>query len=246
MANSKRGRSLLSNRTCNIAGVRERNDNTKNCRNNTGKRVSKYIRAIAFISLIGSQTPVLANTTVASPSSNSSGVVNNNATQIIPSSGTVMRYSQGIQCTTPSLTLSPYIVDSHSYQLPRETVTRTPIYSDSGEVLYHSEIPRFEKQNFSVNWGASLQLSIPLGKGVDLCHQAVKTNIKNQELLFKKTSLEVSLHRLKICAEQLKLGVRYRPGSPSAVTCEDIEVVISPNQVLPHTHKITPVSSSSK
>ena len=173
-------------------------------------------------------------------------MVNNNATQIIPSSGTVMRYSQGIQCTTPSLTLSPYIVDSHSYQLPRETVTRTPIYSDSGEVLYHSEIPRFEKQNFSVNWGASLQLSIPLGKGVDLCHQAVKTNIKNQELLFKKTSLEVSLHRLKICAEQLKLGVRFRPGSPSAVTCEDIEVIIKPNQVVPHKHEITPLSSSSK
>ena len=246
MANSKRGSPILSNRTCNIAGVRERNDNTKDCRNNTGKRVGQYIRAIAFISLIGSQTPVIGSTTVASPSSNSSGVVNNNATQIIPSSGTVMRYSQGIQCTTPSLTLSPYIVDSHSYQLPRETVTRTPIYSDSGEVLYHSEIPRFEKENFSVNWGASLQLSIPLGKGVDLCHQAVKTNIKNQELLFKKTSLEVSLHRLKICSEQIKLGVRFRPGSPSAVTCEDIEVVISPNQVLPHTHKITPVSSSSK
>ncbi len=244
MANSKRRRSLLSNRTCNFTRIRERNNNTKDCRNNTGKRVSIYFWSI--ILLLITPLKAVANTTVASPSSNSSGVVNNNATQIIPSSGTVMRYSQGIQCTTPSLTLSPYIVDSHSYQLPRETVTRTPIYSDSGEVLYHSEIPRFEKQNFSVNWGASLQLSIPLGKGVDLCHQAVKTNIKNQELLFKKTSLEVSLHRLKICAEQLKLGVRFRPGSPSAVTCEDIEVIIKPNQVVPHKHEITPLSSSSK
>ena len=157
-----------------------------------------------------------------------------------------MRYSQGIQCTTPSLTLSPYVVDSHSYQLPRETVTRTPIYDDdTGDIKYYSEHPRFEKENISLNWGASLQLSIPLGRGVDLCHQAVKTNIKNQELLYKKTSLEVSLHRLKICAEQIKLGVRFRPGSPSAVTCEDIEVMVKPNQVLPHTHKITPLSSSS-
>ena len=149
-----------------------------------------------------------------------------------------MRYSQGIQCTTPSISFSPYVVNSHSYQLPRETVTRTPIYSDEGEVLYHSELPRFEKENFSLNWGASLQFSIPLGRGVDLCHQAVETNIKNQELLYTKTSLEVSLHRLKICAEQLKLGVRFRPGSPSAVTCEDIEVTVLPNQVLPHTHSI--------
>lgn len=175
---------------------------------------------------------------MASPSSNSSGVVNNNATQIIPSSGTVMRYSQGIQCTTPSVSFSPYVVNSHSFARPKSTVTRTPIYSDEGEVLYHSEIPRFEKDNFSLNWGASLQFSIPLGRGVDLCHQAVETNIKNQELLYTKTSLEVSLHRLKICAEQLKLGVRFRPGSPSAVTCEDIEVTVLPNQVLPHKHEI--------
>ena len=156
-----------------------------------------------------------------------------------------MRYSQGIQCTTPNISFSPYVVNSHSFSRPKETVTRTPIYDeDSGTVLYYSEIPRFEKDNYALNWGASLQFTIPIGKGVDLCHQAVNVNIKNQELLYKKTSLEVSLHRLKICAEQIKLGVRYRPGSPSAVTCEDIEVVIKPNQVLPHTHKIIPSSSS--
>ena len=247
MANSKRGSPILSNRTCNCTRIREHNNNHKNSRNNTSFRVSQYIRSIAFILLIGGQTPVIGSTTVSSPQSSSQGIVNNNATQILPSSGTVMRYSQGIQCTTPSLTLSPYVVDSHSYQLPRETVTRTPIYDDdTGEIKYYSELPRFEKENFSLNWGASLQLSIPLGRGVDLCHQAVKTNIKNQELLYKKTSLEVSLHRLKICAEQIKLGVRFTPGSPSAVTCEDIEVMVKPNQVLPHTHKITPLSSSSK
>ncbi len=245
MANSKRGSPLLSNRTCNFPGIRERNDYSKASGNYPSKRVSEYFWSVIIL-LIGSQTPVIANTTVASPSSNSSGVVNNNATQIIPSSGTVMRYSQGIQCTTPSVSFSPYVVNSHSFARPKETVTRTPIYSDSGEVLYHSEIPRFEKDNYALNWGASLQFSIPLGQGVDLCHQAVKTNIKNQELLFKKTSLEVSLHRLKICAEQIKLGVRFTPGSPSAVTCEDIEVVVKPNQVIPHNHKITPLSSSSK
>lgn len=176
---------------------------------------------------------------MASPSSNSSGVVNNNATQIIPSPGSTMRYSQGIQCVTPSLTLSPYVVNSHSYQLPKKDITRTPIYDDdTGAIKYYSEIPRFEKDNFSLNWGASLQFNVPLGRGVDLCHKAAETNIKNQELLYTKTSLEVSLHRLKICAEQLKLGVRFRPGSPSAVTCEDIEVTVKPSQVLPHKHEI--------
>jgi len=239
MANSKRGSPIFPYRTCHFSRVGVNCERNSYCRDNTGIRVNKYIRTIAYILLLITPTKALANsTTVSSPQSSSQGIVNNNATQIIPSSGTVMRYSQGIQCTTPSISFSPYVVNSHSYQLPRETVTRTPIYSDEGEVLYHSELPRFEKENFSLNWGASLQFSIPLGRGVDLCHQAVETNIKNQELLYTKTSLEVSLHRLKICAEQLKLGVRFRPGSPSAVTCEDIEVTVLPNQVLPHTHSI--------
>jgi len=245
MANSKRGSPILSNRTCNSTRVRERDHGYQAGRNYSGQRVSVNFWSVIIL-LIGGQTPVIANTTVASPSSNSSGVVNNNATQIVPNSGSVMRYSQGIQCTTPNISLSPYVVNSHSFARPKESITRTPIYNeDTGAVKYYSEIPRFEKDNYALNWGASLQFTIPIGRGVDLCHQAVKTNIKNQELLYKKTSLEVSLHRLKICAEQIKLGVRFRPGSASAVTCEDIEVIIPPNQVLPHTHKITPVSSSS-
>ena len=245
MANSKRGSPIFFNRACNSARIREHNNNYKNSRNDTSFGVSQCLRSIAFILLIGGQTPVIANTTVASPSSNSSGVVNNNATQIIPSSGVTNRFSQGIQCVSPNVSFSPYVVNSHSFARPKETITRTPIYDeDTGNVLYYSEIPRFEKDNYALNWGASLQFNIPLGKGVDLCHQAVKTNIKNQELLYRKTSLEVSLHRLKICAEQIKLGVRFRPGSSSSVTCEDIEVVIPPNQVLPHTHKIIPSSSS--
>ena len=155
------------------------------------------------------------------------------------------RYSQGIQCVGPSVTFSPFVTDSHSFALPRKEITRTPIYNeDTGAIKYYSEIPRFEKENFALHYGASLQFTIPLGKGIDLCHQAVKTNIRNQELIYKKTALEIALHRLKICSEQLKLGVRFRPGSPSAITCEDIEVVVPPNQVIPHVHPISSPSSS--
>ena len=240
MGNSQRGRPIFSNRTCNFTRIREYNNCLSYCRDNTNKRINKYLRSVAIILLIGGQTPVIANTTVASPSSNSSGVVNNNATQIVPGAWPVSRYSQGIQCVSPSVTFSPYLVDSHSFARPRETMTRTPIYDDdTGDVKYYSEIPRFEKDNYSFNWGASLQFNIPIGKGVDLCHRAVKMNIQNQELLYKKSTLEISLHRLKVCAEQFRLGVRYRPGSPSAVTCEDIEIYPRPGVVEPHTHKIT-------
>jgi len=240
MGNSQRGRPLQSYRTCNFSRSGVNCKRISHCRNNATERVNKHFRALAIVLLIGGQTPVIANTTVASPSSNSSGVVNNNATQIVPGAWPVSRYSMGIQCVSPSVTFSPYLVDSHSFARPRETVTRTPIYDDdTGDIKYYSEIPRFEKDNYSFNWGASLQFNIPIGKGVDLCHQAVRTNIKNQELLYKKTTLEVSLHRLKVCASQYRLGVRFTPGSPSAVTCEDIELYPVPGVIEPHTHKIT-------
>jgi len=240
MADRKRGSPLQSHRACKLARSRVDCKRLSNCRDNTDQRVNKFVRTLAILLLIGGQTPVIANTTVASPSSNSSGVVNNNATQIVPGAWPVSRYSQGIQCVSPSLTLSPYLIDSHSFARPKETMTRTPIYDDeTGEIIYYSELPRFEKDNYSFNWGASLQLNIPLGKGVDLCHRAVKMNIQNQELLYKKTALEISLHRLKVCAEQYRLGVRYIPGSPSAVTCENIELYPVPGMIEPHTHKIT-------
>ena len=41
-----------------------------------------------------------------------------------------------------------------------------------------------------------------------------------------------------MCSKQAKLGVTFKPNTPSAVTCEDIVVNIPPNQVIPHTHKI--------
>ena len=59
-----------------------------------------------------------------------------------------------------------------------------------------------------------------------------------QQLLIKKTKMEISLHRLQICSEQAKLGVTFKPNTPSAITCEDIVVNITPNQVIPHTHKL--------
>ena len=68
---------------------------------------------------------VLANTTVASPSSNAQGVVNNNATMITPSSMPSFRMSQGIVCASPSLTITPYVTDSWSFGRPIESVSYT-------------------------------------------------------------------------------------------------------------------------
>jgi len=179
----------------------------------------------------------MANTTVASPSSNAQGTVNNNATMIAPQSTPQFRMSQGIVCSSPSLTITPYVTDAWSFNRPKEYVTRQNIYDeDTGAIKYVQETPRFEKDNYNLNYGISAQISIPLGKAPDLCLRATEMNIKNQELLYKKTSMELALFRLKVCAEQAKLGVTFT--GKYAEICEGIKVTVPPNQVIPHKHEI--------
>ena len=47
--------------------------------------------------------------------------------------------------------------------------------------------------------------------------------------------MEISLYRLEMCGSKHgeRLGVTFKPNTPSAVTCEDIVVNIPPNQVIP-------------
>ena len=149
------------------------------------------------------------------------------------------RMSQGIVSASPSLTITPYVTDSWSFARPKEYITRTPIYDEeTGEILYYSEIPRFEKDTFNLNYGISAQLNIPLGKSPALCHEATMVNIEAQKLLIKKTKMEISLYRLEQCAAQARLGVSFKPNTPSAATCDDIVYNILPNQVIPHTHEL--------
>ena len=236
MVNHKQWSSLFSTRNTYNTGIRYDNNHNSSNKHKHNHRNYNYIWTIA---LILCPVRVLANTTVASPSSNAQGVVNNNATMITPSSMPSFRMSQGIVCASPSLTITPYVTDSWSFALPRETITRTPIYDEeTGDVIYYSEIPRFEKDTFNLNYGVSAQLNIPLGKSPALCHEATAVNIEAQRLLIKKTKMEISLYRLEMCSKMAKLGATYKSGTPSAVTCEDIVYSIPPNQVIPHTHKL--------
>ena len=156
---------------------------------------------------------------------------------IAPSSHPQNRYSQGIVCTSPSLTITPYLTDAWSFNRPIETVTKQPIYDeDTGAIKYIQETPRFEKDNYNLNYGISMQFNIPLGNGGKLCKKAAAVNIEAQELLIKKTKLEMALYRLEVCGKQAKLGVVLT--GEHAVTCKDVKLIPIPNQVLPHTHKI--------
>ena len=234
MENSKRWAKLFTGRISTRCWSFKRNYNKSNNYNYYNHRNNLCLWAII---LFLSPAKVLANTTVASPSSNAQGVVNNNATMITPSSLPQNRYSQGIVCTSPSLTITPYLTDAWSFNRPIETVTKQPIYDeDTGAIKYIQETPRFEKDNYNLNYGISMQFNIPLGNGGELCKKAAAVNIEAQELLIKKTKLEMALYRLEVCGKQAKLGVVLT--GEHAVTCKDVKLIPLPNQVLPHTHKI--------
>jgi len=212
----------------------KRHHNKSNNNNFNNNRNYKYLWAII---LLFCPVKVFANTTVASPQSNAQGVVNNNATQILPSGLPQNRYSQGIVCTSPSLTITPYLTDAWSFNRPTEQFTYQDIYDeDTGAVKYTTKTPRFEKDNYNLNYGISMQFNIPLGKGGELCQKAARVNIEAQELLISKTKMEMELYRLKICGEQARLGVVFV--DKYQVNCDGIKLITMPNQVLPHTHKL--------
>ena len=221
----------------NFARVRHYNKNRSHYKYHYNNHGRNYLWSVILVILCPAR--VLANTTVASPSSNAQGTVNNNATMIAPQSNPQFRMSQGIVCSSPSLTITPFLTDSWSFNRPMETVTRQNIYDeDTGAIKYVQETPRFEKDNYNLNYGISAQFSIPLGKSPALCHKATEINIKNQQILYKKTELEVALFRLKVCGEQAKLGVQFT--GKFASICEGIAVTVPPGQVIPHSHSLKP------
>jgi len=235
MADSNRRISIQPTRNNNFSRVGHDNNYKSHHKYHNNRNRRSYIWAIALF-LIPIK-PVIASTTVASPSSNAQGVVNNNATMITPQSTPQFRMSQGIVCSSPSLTITPYVTDAWSFNRPIEYVTRQNIYDeDTGEVKYVQETPRFEKDNYNLNYGISAQISIPLGKAPELCLKATEVNIKNQELLYQKQKLEIALFRLRVCGEQANLGVTFT--GKYAEICEGIKVTVPPNQVIPHTHDI--------
>ena len=234
MEDRKRISTIFSGRKYYFSRDRHDNSNRSHHKHNYNYHCRNYLWAIA---LILCPTKVLANTTVASPSSNAQGTVNNNATMIAPQSTPQFRMSQGIVCSSPSLTITPYVTDAWSFNRPIEYVTRQNIYDeDTGQIKYVQETPRFEKDNYNLNYGISAQISIPLGKAPDLCLRATQVNIKNQELLYQKQMLELAMFRLKVCGEQANLGVTFT--GKYATICEGIKVTVPPSQVIPHTHKL--------
>jgi hypothetical protein len=194
-------------------------------------------------------SPVYASNTISSPSASSSGTVINNGYQTINGNFPTHRFSNGIQCQLPTLAITPFVTKGENFSLPRSTVSRTNIYdsakdSDTGQllnpgnILYVAEQERLDQTVYNLNYGITASFQIPLGGGGfnKECLQAAQTYRRYQEFMLDAKKLEVNLNRLKICAEQLKLGVKYV--GEDAVSCRNVVLTTVPNQVIPHTHKL--------
>ena len=147
------------------------------------------------------------------------------------------------------MAINPFVTKGQNYSHPKVTTTRTNIYDLSedadgnllnpGRILYQSEQPRLDQTTFNLNYGITASIQIPLGgQGFNkACLKAAKTQIKGQEFALQKAKLEANLARMKVCAEQFKLGVKLI--GDDAISCKNVVLTTIPNQVIPHTHKLS-------
>ena len=195
----------------------------------------------------------------ASPVSNSSGSVVNQAVQITP--GQYMKYSvgSGIQCDGATLNISPFVSSTHSFGNPNNQYYQENVYDNSdnfglidpetgidgpdgipdnpGTVLYTKPMRTGYRQNYSNNFGITATFSVPLDWGpINLCKDAQRKQVALYEQTLADKRLNYEMGRLKACAEALNAGYGFSKSSPFYAICAD--VVIKPKPVEGHTHQI--------
>ena len=193
----------------------------------------------------------------ANPIANSSGSVTNQAIQVLQGPYITNTYGDGISCQGPTLNITPFLTDSHSFQQPKEYYYNDPVYDVSdanndgvpdnpGSILYHVPTRTGQKDQFNFNYGISATISIPLdGSLQSRCKRAVDSRIKYTNQLVANKRLDFEIARLKNCGELMKAGIIFHPKSKYAAVCADVILVNPPGVVQNHKHTIKSISSSS-
>ena len=212
-----------------------------------------------LLSLIYTAPAAAQVSATASPVSNSSGSVVNQAVQITP--GQYMKYSvgSGIQCDGATLNISPFVSSTHSFGKPNNQYYQEPVYDNSdnfglidpetglngpdgipdnpGNILYYKPMRTGYRQNFSNNFGITATFSVPLDWGpINLCKDAQRKQVALYEQALADKRLNYEMGRLKACAEAKREGYGFAKTSPFYAICAD--VVLKPKPVEDHTHQI--------
>lgn len=144
------------------------------------------------------------------------------ANPVATSTGSVS--NQAVQINQGSYSQQAY-GSGHACNSP--TLVFTPFYL--GNDVYQLEGPYVRNANF----GAQVSLSVPLDyEMVSLCKQLAKRKLE-------KERLDYEMVRLKNCAEVIKGGFTFAPGSPFATICADVV----PVAVVPRIAPASPASS---
>jgi len=213
--------------------------NKHNSHNSGRKRNRNYLYILPIIFALN-PLKVLANTSqTAAPVANSSGSVTNMAIQSLQGNMIQNQYGNGIVCQGPMLTASPFLTDSFQQQSPKEYWYDSPVYSDTGDLLYHQKVRTGQKDSLSLNWGFSITFSLPLDNSLQKRCKAMADKwlaIQDQNLKDKELSWHVA--RLKECGALKKSGIEFAKNSVFYSLCEDVLVLPKMGQVLPHRHNI--------
>lgn len=219
----------------------------------------KAVAAVFSLSFLYCLPAASQVSATASPVSNSSGSVVNQAVQITP--GQYMKHSYGsqIQCDSSTLNISPFVSSTHSFGEPNNQYYQEPVYDNSdnfglidpetgldgpdgvpdnpGKVLYYKPMRTGYRQNFSNNFGITATFSIPLDRGpIELCKQAARRQVELYEQALADKRLNYEMGRLSACAKALREGYGFAKTSPFYSICAD--VVLKPKPVEGHTHEI--------
>ena len=253
----------------NISSTRDGqpDNNTESHRDPKRDRHNFNIQQLKYLLLILLNANVLFPTAVrsadvggvsatANPIAHSSGSVTNQAIQVLQGPYITNTYGDGISCQGPTLNITPFLTDSHSFQQPKEYYYNDPVYDTSdtdndgvmdnpGSILYHVPTRTGQKDQFNFNYGISATFSIPLDGGLQArCKRAVDSRIAHVNQLTANKRLDFEIARLKNCGELMKAGIMFHPKSKFAVICSDVVLVNPPGVVGQHQHSIKPTSSS--
>ena len=109
-----------------------------------------------------------------------------------------------------------------------------------GAVIGYKTVRTGQKENFAISPGISLSWNNQLDRqSIKLCKQAASTRIALLQAAYEDKRLSYELGRLKICAELLEKGVRFKAGTKYAVLCADVERVNPPGVLPEHRHTIS-------
>ena len=227
-------------------------------RNRANHRHYFYLLAVVLASPANAET-IGGVSATAAPTATSSGSVTNQAVMIAPSAAFQNTYGNGIQCQGPTLTVTPYVNRSKSYQLPYVDTFPEPVYDLSdldedgvldnpGRVLYTMPTRTGQKDTHNWSGGLSIQATIPLDGGLqERCKAMVDANIRLHQQIVEDKRLSYEIARLKNCGELKLKGIEFHPKSPYFAVCADVMIKPKPGQVLPHRHAISapPVAPAS-